>query len=151
MRRLICLGTIACLAWSSTAAASASTSKGAGPSSKTKPSLCKKASYTADGGYESAGHFYWEPGDDVTLITNWCYSRGVITSHSVSYTTTIPESLSPQIRTNESLIKGGAVLDVQLYTAYNSNVANNSGYVTIVGHVTARGHHHFVNNSGAGG
>lgn len=106
MRRLICLGTIACLAWSSTAAASASTSKGAGPSSKTKPSLCKKASYTADGGYESAGHFYWEPGDDVTLITNWCYSRGVITSHSVSYTTTIPESLSPQIRTNESLIKG---------------------------------------------
>jgi hypothetical protein len=151
MRRLICLGVIACLAWSGTAAASASVLKGRGPSSTDKPSDCQKVSFTADGGYESAGTFYWEPEDDVSLTTHWCYARGVVASHSVSYTTTIPESLNPQIRTNESLIKKGSVLDVQLYAGYNSNVINNSGYVVIVGHVTAHGHHHFVNDSGAGG
>jgi hypothetical protein len=151
MRRLICLGAIAWVAWSSTAVASATVVKGVGPSSKSKPSHCQKTAYTADGGYESAGHFYWEPGDDVTLITNWCYASGLITSHAVSDTTTIPESLNPQIRTNASLIKAGAVLDLQLYADYNSGVVNNSGYVVIVGHVTAHGHHHFANESGDGG
>jgi hypothetical protein len=87
----------------------------------------------------------------VTLTTNWCYSNGVITSHSVSYTTTIPSSLGSRISTTESLIKRGAVLDVQLYGAYNSNVINNTGVIGIVGHVTGHGHHHFVNASGAGG
>src|ERR1700679_2065616 len=107
MRRLICCGAIVCVAWASAAAASASVLKGSGRFSGSKASHCKKVSFTADGGYESAGHFYWEPGDDVSLTTQWCYAGGLVTSQAVSYTTTIPEDLNPQIRTNESLTRNG--------------------------------------------
>jgi len=151
MRRLcVWLGAIACMVWSSTAAA-ASTLNGAGPSSASYPRGCEKTAFTADGGYFSAGHFYWEPGYDVTLITHWCYSKGTVTSHSVKYTTTIPSNLGLQLSKNVSLIKGGTVLDVQIAGTYNSNVINNTGDITIIGHVTGHGHHHFVNDSGAGG
>jgi len=115
------------------------------------PSSCKRVAFTADGGYFSAAHFYWEPGYDVTLITHWCYYNGVITSHSVSYTTTIPSNLGLRLGKCVSLIKGGAVLDIVMTGTYNSNVINNTGDITISGHVTGHGHHHFVNASGASG
>jgi len=151
MRRLgLCLAVIAGLGWSSTAAA-ARTVPGAGPSATAKPSGCKNVAYTADGGYFSAAHFYWEPGYDVTLTTNWCYSDGLVTSYSESYTTTIPDNLDLRITTDDSLTKGGRVLDVRMYGDYNSNVINNTGDIGIAGYATGAGRHHFVNASGAGG
>ena len=82
---------------------------------------------TADGGYFSQGGFYWEPSDTVTLITKWCYSDGIITSHSVRHSTTIPKSLDPRFTTTQSLVKGGAVLDLYLNGDYDSGVLNNVG------------------------
>jgi hypothetical protein len=150
-RQLIGLVAMICVACGITATASATALKGVGPSSGNQPRACKRVAYTADGGYYSAGHFYREPGYDVTLITKWCYSNGIVKSYSVTYTTTIPDSLGPQLSTNESLINGGATLDVGVNGTYNSNVINNTGLISIVGHVTGRGRHHFVNASGAGG
>jgi hypothetical protein len=138
-------------ALSGTATASANTPKSVVPSVGRIPSGCKRTDFTADGGYFSAGHFYLEPEYDVTLITNWCYSTGVITSHSERYTTTIPSNLGLRLSKSVSLIKEGTVLDVQLAGTYNSNVINNTGAITIIGHVTGHGRHHFVNDSGAGG
>jgi hypothetical protein len=152
MRRLcVCLGVIGCLIWSGASTASASTPIGAGSSAKTFPSGCKRVAFTADGGYFSQGGFYWEPSDTVTLITKWCYSDGIITSHSVRHSTTIPKSLDPRFTTTQSLVKGGAVLDVYLNGDYDSGVLNNVGFVSIAGDATRRGRHHFVNESGAGG
>jgi hypothetical protein len=142
---------VGCLIGSTASTASASALTAAGSSSKGFPSGCKRAAYTADGGYFSQGHFYWQPSDTVTLTTTWCYSAGVITAHSVRYSTTIPTSLDPRISTTVSLVKGGAVLDVQVNGSYNSGVINNVGFITIIGDVTRRGSHHFVNASGAGG
>jgi hypothetical protein len=152
MRRLwVCLGVVGCLIGSIAPAASATALGRARSSSKSFPSGCKRAAYTADGGYFSQGHFYWEPSDTVTLITRWCYSNGVITSHAVRYSTTIPNSLLPRMSTSESLVQGGAILDVQLNGDYDSGVINNVGFISIVGDVTRRGHHQFANASGSGG
>ncbi len=115
------------------------------------PTGCKKAVFTGDGGYYSMGQFYWEPGDDVTITTDWCYSNHVITSKSVSYTTTIPSNLHAQITEYDSLSNGGAVLNVQVGGDYDSGVLNNVGFITLVGHVNAHGRHHFRDLSGAGG
>jgi hypothetical protein len=142
---------VGCLIGSSASAASASALIGAGSSSTSFPSGCKRVTYTADGGYFSQGHFYWEPSDTVTLTTKWCYSNGLVTSHSVSYSSTIPNRLNPQVSMTESLVKGGAVLDVQMNGTYDSGVINNAGFITIIGTVTRRGSHHFANASGAGG
>jgi hypothetical protein len=142
---------VGCLIWSSASAAAAGTLGGATPSSKIFPSGCKRAAYTADGGYFSMGNFYWEPTDTATLVTKWCYSNGVITSHSLTYSTTIPSSLKPRISTSQSLVQGGAILDVQLDGDYDSGVLDNVGFISIAGDVTRRGHRHFVNASGAGG
>jgi hypothetical protein len=135
------------LVMSISAVASASTVKG----STSFPSGCKKAVFTGDGGYYSMGQFYWEPGDDVTVTTDWCYSDHVITSKNVSYTTTIPTSFHPQITESDSLGNGGAVLNVQINGDYDSGVGNNVGFITLVGHVNARGRHKFHDDSGAGG
>jgi hypothetical protein len=155
MRRLwVCLGVVGCLIWSTPSAATAASAGnhgGAGSSSKSFPSGCKRVAYTADGGYFSLGSFYWEPGDTVTLVTKWCYSNGVITSHSVRYSTTIPTSLQPRLLTSQVLVQGRAVLDVQLNGDYDSGVLNNVGFIGIAGDVTRRGNHHFVNASGSGG
>jgi len=151
MKRLwICLGIVGCLIGSSASAASASALVGAGSPSK-GPTGCKKTAFTADGGYYSQGQFYWEPAYTITLVTRWCYSGGVITSHSVNHSTNIPSSLIPSIPTTESLVKGGTVLDVQVNAGYNSGVINNVSFITIIGDVTGRGSHHFTNASGAGG
>jgi hypothetical protein len=152
VRRLgVCLAVIAWLMYSNTGAAWANTRNAAGPSSGREPSGCKRVSYTADGGYFSQGRFYREPSDEVTLLTRWCYSNGLVRSHSVRYSTTIANSLNPRISTNESPSKGGAVLDVQVNGTYDSNVINNVGVISIAGDVTGHGHHHFVDASGAGG
>ena len=150
-RRWVCLGVVGCLIWSGASAAAAGTPGGATSSSKIFPSGCKRAAYTADGGYFSMGHFYWEPTDTATLVTRWCYSNGAITSHSVTYSTTIPGGLKPRISTSDSLVQGGAILDVQLNGDYDSGVLNNVGFIGIAGDVTRRGNHHFVNASGSGG
>ncbi|MGH9018151.1 MAG: hypothetical protein ACRDY1_10435 [Acidimicrobiales bacterium] len=122
----------------------------AAPGAQSAPVGCKTVAFTADGGYDSGGTFHPEPGDDVTLTTNWCYADHVVTSSSVSYTTTIPDSLGPRIGTDEQPRKGGAVLTVVLYGSYESGVINNTGVVSIGGRVTGRGHHHFANTHGGG-
>ena len=104
---LVCLASAACLIGTSAATASASPLepsplKHVRPSAQTGPSGCKRTSYTGDGGYYSQGNFYWEPNDKATLRTKWCYSNGVITSYSVTYTSTIPSRLNPDISTSES-------------------------------------------------
>jgi hypothetical protein len=147
----VCFGVVGCLMGSSASAASAGTLNGAGSSSKTYPSGCKRAVYTADGGYFSEGHFYWQPSDTVTLTTRWCFVGGVITSHTVRHSTTIPTSLNPRISTHVFFAKGRAILDVQLNGDYDSGVINNVGFISIVGDVTRLGHHHFTNASGSGG
>ena len=97
------------------------------------------------------GQFYWQPGDDVTITVHWCYSNHVITSKNVSYTTTIPSSLHPQITENDSVGNGGAVLNVQVGGDYDSGVLNNVSFITLIGHVNAHGRHHFRDLSAAGG
>jgi hypothetical protein len=115
------------------------------------PRGCKTASYTGDGGYYSAGNFYAQPNDTVTLTTGWCYGRGIITSHSVTYSTTIPDDLNPRLSLQENLVKNGAVLEVSISGNYESGVLNNTGVISIVGHVNNRGHHHFVNDASTEG
>jgi len=152
MRRLwICLGLVGTLIGSSATAASGSSFSGVRTGQKAFPSGCKKSAFAADGGYYSQGQFYWEPGYTVTIVVKWCFSGGAITSHSASYSTTIPSSLAPYVSPSESLIKHGAVLQEQVNASYNSGVINNVSFITIVGDVTARGGHHFANTSGLGG
>jgi hypothetical protein len=152
MRRLrFFLGMVGCLIWLTASAASAGTLNAAGSASKTFPTGCKRAVYTADGGYFSQGHFYWEPSDTVTLKTRWCFAKGVITSHAVSHSTTIPNSLNLQISTRVFFARGRAILNVQLNGDYDGGVINNVGFISIVGDVTRLGHHHFTNASGSGG
>ncbi len=151
MKRLcIGIGLVGCLMVSvaSTAAAGGPAEAGA---SGAYPHGCKTIAFTADGGYFSQGQFFWQTGYTVTLTTNWCYSGGAVTSYAVSYSTTIPDSLDPRISTTESFAKGRSVLDVQVDGSFNSGVINNVSFVTIDGDVTRRGHHHFSNESGAGG
>ena len=115
------------------------------------PQGCRKATFTADGGYYSMGQFYSEPGDDLTVVTRWCYSHNRITRQSVKYTTTIPGNLMPQISTHDYFADNKSVLNVLVVGTYNSNVVNNTGDIGVSGRVTATGRHHFVNASGAGG
>jgi hypothetical protein len=133
---------------SSPSVASAGTPPRRSPSSPPAPSGCRKVAFTADGGYFSGGEFFWEPGDDVTLITHWCYGHGIVRSHSVTFTTTIANS---RITTNTFFAKGHFVLNVQLSADYPSGVGNNTGEVTISGHVTGGGGHHFENDSKSAG
>jgi hypothetical protein len=151
MKRLcISIGLIGCLIVSAASTAAAGSRLGVRTTSA-YPHGCKTVAFTADGGYFSQGQFFWQTGYTVTLTTNWCYSGGTVTSYSVSYSTTIPESLDPRISTTESFARGRSVLDVQMNGSFNSGVINNVSFVTIDGDVTRRGHHHFSNESGAGG
>jgi hypothetical protein len=115
------------------------------------PSGCKRTAFTGDGGYFSMGQFYWEPSDTVTITAKWCYSGGVITSKNVSYTTSIPSSLDPQLTEYDSMRNGGRSLNVQVAGDYESGVLNNVGFITLIGRVNASGHHHFRDISGDGG
>jgi hypothetical protein len=108
-------------------------------------------SYTGDGGFYDNGNFNWQPNDTVTLTTHWCYADGVITSHKVTYTTTIPSNLSPRLTLGSGLYPRGAVLGVSIGGDYAAGVINNVGFILIVGHVNSLGHHHFVNEPEAGG
>jgi len=152
MRRLVLgIGTVGCVIGSLAPAASARALGGTAEPPAGFPTGCRTTSYTADGGYFSQGQFFWEPSDTVTLTTRWCFAHGVVTSDAVSWSTTIPQRLVPQVSTAASLAKGGAILDVQLNGTYDSGVVNNVGSVTIIGYVTRRGGHHFTNATGAGG
>jgi hypothetical protein len=152
MNRLwVSIGVVGCLIGSSASVPSAGAVVGAKSPARGFPSGCKTISYTADGGYFSQGHFFWEPSDTVTLTTSWCYSNGLVTSHAVSYSTAVPNSFDPVISTTSSLVRDGAVLDVEANGTYNSGVINNVGLITVVGSVTRRGAHHFADESGAGG
>ena len=152
MRRLgMCSLVTALLLVSSAPVASAAVRGGAGPTTARHPTGCRKVSYTADGGYYSAGNFYWEPGDDVTLTTHWCFGGGLVTSYAVTYTTTIPAGLDPRFLTNESVVDGGAAVDVELNGDYDTGVLNNVGFVGIAGLVRQNGHHRFADTSDSGG
>lgn len=147
---LICVVATVGMTWSH-GFASASTDRNSKNSTSAYPSGCKKVSYTGDGGYYDQGNFYWQPNDTVTLTTHWCYADGVISSHKVTYTTTIPSSLNPQLSLGSSLVKQGAALDVSIGGDYDAGVMNNVGFILIVGHVNWRGHSHFLNEPNAGG
>jgi hypothetical protein len=108
-------------------------------------------SYTGDGGYYDQANFFWQPGDTVTVTTHRCYGGGVITSHHVTYTTTIPNSLDPRLSLSSKLFKLGAVLEVSIGGDYAAGALNNVGFILIVGHVNSLGHHNFVNEPRAGG
>ncbi len=112
------------------------------------PIGCQKTSFIGDGGYYSAGQFYPEPADDVTVVAKWCFAHNAITSHVVRYTTTIPSSLHPYLSKSATLTKGGRVLALAVNGNYSSGVGNNGGVIAIVGKVNARGHEHFADVSG---
>jgi hypothetical protein len=152
MRRLwICVGVIACLIWSATGSAFASSADHGRSSAASSPRGCKTVTYTGDGGYYSQGGFYWEPGDTVTLTTHWCYARGVITSHRVTYSTSIGSALNPRFTVSAYPGNSGWVLNVTASGDYDTGILNNVGQIDLVGRVTAKGSHHFANESGAGG
>jgi len=116
------------------------------------PTGCKRVAFTATAGYYSMGHFYFLPGDTVTVRAKWCYSSDVIISYKVMWTTTIPTTEQLRIYSKVASLNGcGSVLTIGLDGDFNSGVINNVGYIGIAGDVTALGHHHFTNVSGAGG
>ena len=108
----------------------------------------EKPVFIGDGGYYSAGQFYPEPADDVTVVAKWCFAHNAITSHVVRYTTTIPSSLHPYLSKSATLTKGGRVLALAVNGNYSSGVGNNGGVIAMVGEVNARGHEHFADVSG---
>jgi hypothetical protein len=110
-------------------------------------SVCRHATYTGDGGYYSAGYFFWEPGDTVTLEVRWCSSGGVITSKSVTYTSAIPSSLDPRFTESDSFTRGGKVLKMSLSGSYESGVLNNAGGILLVGRVAANGQRRFADDT----
>ena len=115
------------------------------------PIDCKKASFTAAGGYYSSGHFYTEPSDTYTVHTKWCYAGNVIISYKVTFRTTIPSSQNPRVSKTVSLNSAASVLTIGLSGDFNSGVINNVGFIGIAGEVTSVGGHNFTNTSGAGG
>jgi len=148
MRRAgaVCLGLVTALcslsfAVTSVSAAAPATSGGSG-------SVCRHTAFTGDGGYYSAGNFYWEPSDTVTLTVQWCSSGGLITSRDVTYTTTIPSTLDPRLTESDQRTRGGEVLRVIVSGSYASGVLNNSGFILLAGHVAANGHRHFADLTG---
>ncbi len=114
------------------------------------PMGCKTVVYTGDGGYYSVGEFYWEPGDTVTVTTHWCYAGGVITSHHVTYSTSIGSALNPRFTESANLGKGGAVLNMMVSGDYSTGIINNVGDIYLYGDVTAKGKHYFVDQSDTG-
>jgi hypothetical protein len=146
----MCLVAVVCLTWDH-GLASASTARLATQSTSVYPAGCKTVSFTGDGGYWDNANFNWQPEDTVTVTTHWCYAGGVITSHTVSYTTTIPSSLDPRLTLGSKLYKLGRVLEVAIGGDYTAGIFNNVGQIYIVGYVNSLGHHHFVNEPNAGG
>jgi hypothetical protein len=121
------------------------------PATSVGASVCRHTSYTGDGGFFQQGTFYWEPNDTVTITVDWCSSGGVIVSETVTFSTTIPNSQDPRLTENDDFTRGGAVLKLHVGGDYETGVINNIGYFALVGHVSANGHRHFADLSGAGG
>jgi hypothetical protein len=126
---------------------------GAGCSSKTVDNAirCQKVSFTGDGGYYSAGHFYPEPAEQVTVVTDWCFSHGAITSHQVTTTTSISKAQHLYLSKAAQLSDGGRVLNISINGNFSSNVLNNGGIIAIAGSVTSSGHHQFADVTGSEG
>jgi hypothetical protein len=120
-------------------------------STMVQPSGCKKATFTADGGYYSAGNFYWEPEDTVTVIAAWCYASGRVTSFSPRHTTTIGASAKLRLTVQTTPAPNGSSVTIFLSGDYLSGILNNIGFIGIEGDVGAYGHHHFVNVANSGG
>jgi hypothetical protein len=147
----VVLGLLVPLATGLMGPAGASVDRNAAPSTSGEPTGCKTVSFTGAGGYYDQGIFNWQPDETVTVVTHWCYGDGLITSHHVTDTTTIPGSLDPRLSLSSRLSPRGAVLEVSIGGDYDSSVLNNVGFILIVGHVSSNGHHHFVNEPNAGG
>ena len=109
--------------------------------------MCRHTSYTGAGGYFSAGYFFWEPGDTVTLKVRWCSSGGVITSKAVTYSSAIPSTLDPRFTESDRFTRGGKVLKVSVSGGYESGVLNNSGFIFLAGRVAANGQRHFADDT----
>lgn len=120
-------------------------------STTVQPSGCRKATFTANGGYYSAGNFYWEPGDTVTVLTSWCYAGGKVTSSSIRHTTTIGASAELRLTVQTTSTPNGSSVTIFLSGDYLSGVLNDIGFIGIEGDVGAYGHHHFVNVANSGG
>jgi hypothetical protein len=124
------------------------TSAGAAPTAATHGnSVCRHTSYTGAGGYFSAGYFFWEPGDTVTIKVRWCSSGGAITSKTVTYTSAIPSNLDPRFTESDGLTRGGTVLKLTVSGEYESGVLNNSGFILLAGRVAANGQRHFADDT----
>lgn len=136
-----CLGSCTALFVLSSVATSAGA---AAPPASTGGTVCRHTAYTGDGGYFSAGTFFWEPSDTVTLKVQWCSSGTLIRSKRVTYTSAIPSTLDPRFIESDTLARGGKLLKVTVSGSFDSGVINNSGFIELAGHVAANGNRHFA-------
>jgi hypothetical protein len=112
---------------------------------------CRQTSFTATGGYYSAGHFYTLSNDTVTIHVGWCYAGDAISSYRVTRTTTISPNAQLRLSRSVHLNSAASVLNVDIGGDFLSGVVNNIGFVGIVGDVTGRGGQSFTDVSGSGG
>jgi hypothetical protein len=121
------------------------------PKTVDSSSRCKRVSFTGDGGYYSAAHFYPEPAEQVTVVTDWCFSHGSITSHQVNTTTSIPKAQHLYLHKSAQLSHGGQILNISINGNFSSNVLSHGGIISIEGSVTSSGHHQFADVTGSEG
>ena len=112
--------------------------------------ICQKTTFEAPGGYFSMGSFYSDSGATATIDVDWCYSGGRITSHHVSFKTTITPSQGLLTKT-VSLDPGKSKLSVAISGTFATGILNNTGVITIAGSVDGSGASNFANLSSAGG
>ncbi len=115
------------------------------------PTGCETTSYTAIGGYYSQGNFYQQDHDTLTIKAQWCYANNLITSHHISYTTTIPANDYPRLIRTIHLNKAKTSLGVGVNGDYDSGVLNNVGFIGATGTITSLGTYSFSTTSGNGG
>jgi len=113
-------------------------------------SICQETTFTAPGGYYSAGSFYSDANASATVHVNWCYSTGTITSHQVTFQTTISPSQGHLTQTT-SLNASRSKLTVNVSGAFATGVINDTGIIDLAGTVDGSGATKFANDSAAGG
>jgi hypothetical protein len=112
--------------------------------------ICQKTAFEAPGGYFSAGNFYSDATATATITVHWCYLGGSITSHHVSFETSITPSQG-QLTNSVSLNSSRTTLTIQDSGTFATGIVNNTGVITLSGTVDANGNSDFVNASSAGG
>jgi len=112
--------------------------------------ICQKTTFTAPGGYYSAGSFYSVANAKATVQVAWCYSNGVVTSHHVSFQTTIGSSQG-QVTKRASLNSTKSTLNVEVTGTFSTGILNDVGIIDLVGTVNGTGDTSFANAASAGG